>query len=79
MLDQLAPLGMAAPGACRRGANLARCGADGPLAQPAALIAVTAVDRVAPAKLDPLGLPHHRTCGFPHPAVGHLLVEASDV
>jgi len=27
-------------------------------------------DRVGPMRLRSSGLPHHRTCGFPHPAVG---------
>ena len=27
------------------------------------------VDRMGPRGLRPVTLPHHRTCGFPHPAV----------
>ena len=27
------------------------------------------LDRMGPRGLRPVSLPHHRTCGFPHPAV----------
>ena len=32
-------------------------------------IVVGIVDRVGSRGLRPVSLPHHRTCGFPHPAV----------
>ena len=34
---------------------------------------------MASAGLNLPRLPHHRTCGFPHPAVGDLLVQSSEV
>ena len=34
----------------------------------------TADDRVALTGLHPLRLPHHRTCGFPHPAIADRAV-----